>query len=135
MTLKNLVTSCTLDNALNFSSHDVVSAQIEIPITEEDDNRDIFSTTYSKFDQKHIIWDTDKLKIYQQVAENFLSKCESAFPNPECIPLKCALFSELLVRAAELCLETKPAGKKIEKSNVSKKMNQAWKLLEGRFNN
>ena len=135
MTLKNLVTSCTLDNALNFSAHDVVSAKIEIPITEEDDSRDIFSTTYSKFDQKHIIWDTDKLKIYQQVAENFLSKCESAFPNPECIPLKCSLFSELLVRAAELCLETKPSGKKIEKSNVSKKMNQAWKLLEGRFNN
>ena len=132
LNLRNLLTVCTLDNPLNFSSHDVISASIDIPETLGEDNTGKFSGTYSKFDQKRIIWDTDKIESYQNVAADFLSKCDKMFPNPECIPLKCSLYSELLVKSAELCLDTKTATRKKEKC-VSNKMNQVWSHLDKMF--
>ena len=89
--------------------------------------------TYSEFKQKIIIWNADKLESYQMVAGTLLSKCESSFPDLECIPLKCSLISELLVKSAELCLDSKPPPKK-KKETFSNKINQAWEHLNKRFN-
>ena len=40
---------------------------------------------------------------YQKKAASFLTSAESFFNDPEFIPLKCELFSNLLVQSAESC--------------------------------
>ena len=105
--LKNIFTLCTLDNPLNFSSHDVVSGTLEIPQPMQEVHNSNFNHTYTEFKQNRIIWNEDKIKSYQEVSGALLSKCEATFPDPEFIPLKCNLFLELLVRSAELCIDSK----------------------------
>ena len=91
--IRNISTLCTLDNPLNFSAHDVVAASIEILKIDEPKETAEFSGTYSKFNQKRIIWDTKKMNDYQSMSSDFLSKCNEMFPNPEFIPLKCSMYS------------------------------------------
>ena len=45
-------------------------------------------------------------KNYQEQAGEFLTQAEAIFNQPEHIPLKCELYSNLLVNAAKNCLET-----------------------------
>ena len=124
--LKNIQTICTLENPINFSSHDVVSALLNVPhAANEKNNPETFSQTYSVFDQKRIIWDSSHLEDYQQLCGELLSKCDQNFPNPECIPLKCNLVSDLLVKSADLCFDSKPTHRKeMMKKSVSKRKHQ-----------
>ena len=62
---------------------------------------------YNEFKQNRIIWYEDQIKTYQEFSGTLLYKCKAAFPDPEFIPLKCNLFLELLVRSAELCIDSK----------------------------
>ena len=131
--LKNIQTICTLSNPINFSSHDVVSASLNVPhAPKEKDNPSKFSQTYSVFDQKRIIWDSSHMEDYQQLCGEMLSKCEESFPDPEYIPLKCQLVSDLLVKSAEIVFESKETQKKPSKP-ISKRKHQAWQHLMKSF--
>ena len=62
-----------------------------------------------------------------------LQECEAFFPTPEFIPLKCQLYSDLLVRTAEICLDCKPDQTTKRKVKPSPQVHQAWKHLEKTF--
>ena len=129
----HLLSICTLDNPLNFSSHDPITASLEIPITKTNINTSTLTETYSKFEQNKILWNSEFIPKYEKLSEEFLSKCELIFPNNECIPLKCSLMSNLLVKSADLCFDhVKPCRKR--KKNVSKRMENAWDQLQSKFN-
>ena len=72
------------------------------------------------------------MENYQTLCETFLSRCEETFPNPECIPLKCALMSDLMVKSAEMSMEIKQAKTKKDKK-VCKRKHQAWQHLRKSF--
>ena len=84
------------------------------------------------FYKKRIIWDSSHLEHYQQLCGEMLSKCEESFPDPECIPLKCQLVSDLLVKSAEIVFESKETQKKPSKP-ISKRKHQAWQHLMKSF--
>ena len=131
----NIHKSCTLETPQNFSSHDPVSATLQYPAAESNPTFNLYSHTYSDFLRKRIIWDQDNLEQYQVTAGRILSEYDDIFSLPEHIPLKCELFSTLLVKAAELCLESKPAIiKNNSKSKPSPKLHSAWQHLEKTFN-
>ena len=64
-----------------------------------------------------------------------LSLVESNFPNSECIPLKCELYSNLLVNAAiSTCEVRKPAKPANTKLKLSKKVRHAKSLYKIKYN-
>ena len=130
--LSNLVLHCTLDIPENFSSHDPISASLYVPVTSQSTAPTVdYSHTYTEFNQVKVVWDAgdaDKLDMYQLTAAKVLSEYDAMFPLLEHLPLKCELFSSLLVKCAEICMETKPA-KKI----AMQKRKQAWLKLRKSF--
>ena len=90
---------CTLENALNMSSHD----PLEISIYVEVDNlskKDRFTHTYTTFDRKKIVWEDLKIPKYQQLASSALSNAVLYWNTPETIPFLSSLVSKLLVQCA-----------------------------------
>ena len=130
----NLLAHCTLDTPDNLSSHDPVSASLRLSACQTlNDNTD-YSHTYTDFTRKKIIWNPDKLSKYQELAATALIKYEAMFPLLDHIPLKCELYSRLLVRAAEMSLDTKPASissRKVRKPSLH--VHQAWQKLRKAF--
>ena len=107
--LKNPTLLCTQNTPENLSAHDSLLTTLEVPDHHNDEVTEVdYSKTYTKFDQQKVVWDSTKLDLYQLTAGKFLLDCENMFPLPEHIPLKCELFSQLLVKSAEICLEIKP---------------------------
>ena len=87
-----------------------------------------FSSSYTEFSQKKIIWDDSRIPAYQALADQALSNAENFWNTPETIPLLINLFSNLLVKCATMVFETKkwkPPGK--EKS--SRNQENAEKLV------
>ena len=113
--LSDPVATCTLDNPENLSAHDPVTAVLRIPDTKTNANETDYSDTYTNFNRLKVIWDTTHLEKYQHTAAMALTEYDNLFPLPEHIPLKCELFSNLLVRSAEICMETKLVSKEPKK--------------------
>ena len=99
---------CTLENPLNFSSHDPIQILIRFKVDHmRDKNR--FSHTYSSFDRKKVYWDPTKISLYQQLAASALSKAVRYWDQPETIPFLSSLVSKLLVQCATTVLPTTTA--------------------------
>ena len=85
------------------------------------------------FNKSKLIWDEENIKKYQAAAAKVLLEYQSLFPTPEFIPLKCQLYSDLLVKASELCLDIKP-NKPKKNLHPSHELQQAWMHLKKAFN-
>ena len=93
---------CTLDQPLNLSAHDVITSSISVTrdlssVT----NESLFSHTYKPHEIKHVVWDAGDTTRYRAETDIALKSMEVAFNSPEFVPLKCELYSRLLVNCAE----------------------------------
>ena len=90
--------------------------------------------SYTDFNQQKVVWDVANLNQYQATTDMVLSEYDYRFPLLEHIPLKCELFSRLLVRAAELTLESKPAKTSARKrTKPSPTLHKAWLKMRKAF--
>ena len=122
----NVQVECTLDSPLNFSSHDVLISVLSIPSAPP--VASIHSKTYDEYKRSKVVWNKSDISIYQDYADSILALAESWFPGPELIPLKCELYSHLLVKSAlSTCITSKSGtpdcGSK--KTKISKKLKHA----------
>ena len=101
---------------------------LAVPCTDSGSKQEKYAHTYTEFSTAKVIWDEDNLGNYQHAAANVLTEFESFFPAPEYIPLKCQLYSDLLVRCAEIFLEIKPP-QSPKKYKHPPQLQQAWQHL------
>ena len=127
--LTNPLVHCLMDNPDNLSSHDPVSVSLQVPSSSTTTPEPDYTHTYTDFIQQKIVWETDRLNMYQETAAKFLLHYEVMFPLPEHIPLKCELYSNILVKAAELCLKIKSEKKRLGSNKPSHTLHQAWLRL------
>ena len=131
--LGNIRSQCNQNNPDNSSGHDPVLGALWTLCTETTNIQSSkYSHTYTNFKQTKITWNDKNLEQYQVVAAQALTEYETFFDAPEFIPLKCQLYSEILVRAAEMCLGVKSRGQN-KKSKVSPQIHQAWAHLHKCF--
>ena len=125
---------CTLDFPLNLSSHDVLTTSL--PIAFKKNPKSKYDHTYRKFTLERIIWEEEGMDLYQNLASKALTNALKFWDTPECIPLLCTMFSNLLVKSAKLAFTTRKTRvnpkenksgriKSLEKS--LKKAHRAWK--------
>ena len=133
--LSQLTSHCTLDNPDNLSSHDPVQGVLQVPHLKTADTTSQYEQTYTDFKQRKVVWDTTNLTKYQEAAARALVEYERLFSMPEHIPLRCELYSRLLVKSAELSMDTKSvkrqSGLKQKPPHV---LHQAWLKLRKHFN-
>ena len=127
--LSRIFSLCTLHTPDNLSSHDPVTALLQLPVRNTAAPTVDYSHTYTDFAQQRIVWDISNLQSYQDTAATALAEYEQIFNLPEHIPLKCELYSSILVRSAELCLESKPIPKCRRTCKPSKSVHKAWLQL------
>ena len=130
--LRNISLQCNQENPQNLSSHDPVLGVLAVPCTDSGSRQEKYAHTYTEFSTAKVIWDEDNLGNYQHAAANVLTEFESFFPAPEYIPLKCQLYSDLLVRCAEIFLEIKPP-QSPKKHKHPPQLHQAWQHLRKCF--
>ena len=74
--------------------------------------------------------------LYQDTVAKVLTEYENIFPLPEHIPLKCELYSSLIVKSAEITMGTRPSTKK-SKNNLKNKpsptLHKLWQKLKKLF--
>ena len=127
--LQDITIQCNQDFPQNLSSHDPVLCSLVTPSTEQAPKHEKYSHTYTDFKKSCLVWNKDNLPKYQAMAGKLLSECDSYFPTPDFIPLKCQLYSDLLVRASEISLDTRP-NSKVKKHQYRQKIHQAWQHLQ-----
>ena len=133
--LQSLTSLCTLNTPENLSSHYPVQAIFHVPCTDQTTTESLYSNTYTKFTPQKVIWDTTNLETYQKLAATALTEYDTMFPLLEHIPLKCELFSRILVKSAELCMKVVESKKEPKsKTKVSAKLHQAWQKLRKQYN-
>ena len=126
--LQAVSVQCNKDYPANLSSHDPVLCTLITPRTRQPCTVERFSHSYTDFRQAKLRWEEDRIPKYQALAGKLLSECESYFPSPEFIPLKCQLYSDLLVKAAEVSVDistTSPA----KRAKYPPILHQAWQHL------
>ena len=126
--LKNVSLQCNQENPQNLSSHDPVLGMLAVPCADSGSRQEKYSHTYTEFSIAKVIWDEDNLGKYQHAAASVLTEFESFFPTSEYIPLKCQLYSDLLVRSAKLFLETKSPQQPSQQKHPPQ-LHQAWQHL------
>ena len=131
--LSNIGIECNQEHSENFSSHEPVSANLKVVCPDQSTNQEKYTHTYTDFEQPRIIWDEKYLESYQNTSDKVLQDYESLFNSPEFIPLKCQLYSDLLVKSAELCFPRKSNPPAVRKSRPPPKVHQAWKHLDKCF--
>ena len=123
---------CTLNNLLNLSAHDVVNSSIRIDkrsSTNHAENQ--YDHTYTPFIVKQILWNDENIKAYKLSSNGILKEMEETFNDPEFIPLKCELYSKLLVTCAEKTVKVKPTkAKTTQKQKFSFRQNLAWSQFD-----
>ena len=133
--LSNLQSLCTLDTPDNLSSHDPVYSSLQLPLLQFKDKTSKFEHTFTDFNRKKIVWDKKNLVNFQDTAAMALSRYEKFFSLPEHIPLKCDLFSRLLVKAAEMTMGVKSEKKTSKfRNKPSARLHQSWLKLRKHFN-
>ena len=131
--LVNIWSQCNQDNPDNFSGHDPVLGALWTLCSENTNYQSSkYSHTYTNFEPTKITWNENNLEKYQVAATHALTEYESFFDAPEFIPLKCQLYSEILVRAAEMYLGVKSRCLN-KKSKVSPQIHLAWAHLQRCF--
>ena len=102
--IKNLQQFCTLDSPTNLSSHDPILASIMVQKNKEQPSK--YQHTYSSFDKKKVTWNKIDIPKYKRLTDEALRHAAVFWEDPEATPLLCVLFSELLVKCADLSSET-----------------------------
>ena len=120
---------CTLENALNLSSHDLILAETSIE-TEDCMTLPSYNHTYIPFERLKIKWNPTKFHEYQCLAESFISSALEQWESPESIPILIKLVSNLLVTAAVRTFESYAPSFHHQKQKVSKKLELAQKKLQ-----
>ena len=131
--ITNIFLQCNQDNPQNLSCHDPVLGGLTVQGGVRDSMVEKYSHTYTDFSYQKIIWNKNGLEDYQKVAGNILTELEAYFPTPEFIPLKCQLYSDILVKAAETTLEKKSKNPPY-KQRFPRQLHQAWQHLRKCFN-
>ena len=116
----------------NLSSHDPIIANFLVPSAAQAPRQEKYSHTYSDFTNLRVRWNEENLAEYQITAAKVPSESEAFFHSPEFIPLKCQLYSDLLVKTAEICLPTSPC-QPARKSKPSPQLHLAWQHLRKSF--
>ena len=97
-------------------------------------NESLFSHTYKPSEIKHVVWDAGDTTRYRAETDIALKSMEIAFNSPEFVPLKCELYSRLLVNCAEKTFKVKQTQTSKSKSiKFSKQQNQAWTQFDKSF--
>ena len=131
--ITNIFLQCNQDYPQNLSCHDPVLGGLKVRGGVPDSNIEKYSHTYTDFSNHKIIWKKDDLEKYHKEAGDILAVFETYFPTPEFIPLKCQLYSDLLVKAAEMTLEVKNQ-KHLCKRRFPHRLHQAWQHLRKCYN-
>ena len=131
--LRNIFSLCTQEHPQNLSSHDPILASLHLPCSEQANKKEKYVHSYSKFEQTRVIWPEGHCQEYQDLAEKALAEYEQYFPTSEFLPLKCQLYSDLLVKAADLTLKTKP-NLPAKKVKSPPQVHHAWKHLHKYYN-
>ena len=63
---------CTLNTPLNLSTHDPISTAINIE-NDKPTQESKYSDTYTEFKRQKIVWDSNRVPQYQQLAEKALT--------------------------------------------------------------
>ena len=121
---------CTLDNPQNLSSHDPLVLSLLVPIPSGEEYQTKYTKTYTDFNRKKIVWDKSRVQQYQNLAGEALSGALEFWNHPAAIPMLCTLFSQLLVKCAEMTFETKSAQIKAPGYKMSKNLHNAEKNLK-----
>ena len=100
--ITNIAIECNQEHPENFSSHDPVFSRLSVSTSVKTSKSDIYSHTYTHFQQTRILWDKTHLESYQWMTAKILQDYEAIFDTDDFIPLKCQLYSELLVKSAEI---------------------------------
>ena len=110
---------CTKENPTNVSAHDPVIGEISLPIntTIEENSETDYTKTYTDFEKKRPLWTSDGKEAYQREVGEKLGEVLENFSDPEHVPVMTAIFSEVMVKSAELNFEVKvPKSNKVRKS-------------------
>ena len=103
-----------------------------------------YKQSYSSFNRKKVTWNKINIMEYKRLTNEALSQASAFWKDPEATPLLCVLYSDLLVKCADLASEqdlvrakSKTSGKSLKKSrNLSKeeaillRKFKEWKRLE-----
>ena len=132
----NLRQFCTLDNPLNFSSHDPLLATIKVQ-KEEQQHSEKHSHSYTVFKKNQIKWDESKLNGYKEATDNALCEASEYWNFPEAIPHLCSLYSNLLVSIAEQTVGVVPSAEEKSKKGLrsSLKIENSKRRLHNCFKN
>ena len=126
--LGSVLVKCTLDEPLNFSCHDLLLSSLSLPAARQEQGT-TYADTYTKNMISKVVWDKSDIAQYQGHAGCLLSLAESSFPDSECIPIKCELYSKLLVNAAlSTCEAKKPTS--VTSANTKPKQSKNLKLAK-----
>ena len=132
--ISDITLQCTLEHPGNLSSHDPVIATLSLLCSmPENSKKEKYSHTYSDFQYSKVAWDDEKLAEYQSAAAKALSECEAYFSSAEYIPLKCQLYSELLVKCADLTMGTRSLPTSSKSPRYPPRLHQAWQHLRKCF--
>ena len=129
--LNNLGQFCTLENPLNLSSYDPIKATISVN-AKEDKTVSKYSNTYTEFKHEKINWDNSKLHEYQELSAKALTEASSYWDTAETIPLLSSLFSQLLVKCANITFSS-TSGYKSNKKEPHNKLSEAEKQVTKKF--
>ena len=126
---------CTLNHPLNLSAHDVIPSSLNVARDSfSGANENVFTHTFTPYEVKHIVWDGGDTTPYRDATDIALKHMEEVFNEPEFIPLKCELYSRLLVTCAEGTLKVKTTRTRKSRSlKFSKRQNKAWKEFDKSF--
>ena len=132
--------SCTLDTPENLSSHDPISALLRLSGLPQGPPKSKYKHLYSQFPQQRPSWEPSKIHRYQHASDIALTEYEKMFTLPQHIPLKCELYSRLLVKSAEISMDMKMARKTSKNktrnsSPPSSILHQIWLQLRKAFKN
>ena len=135
--------SCHLDfhshpyqTPTNSSAHDPIIGTIKISCSDKNSQKEKdFTHTYTNFEKSPIIWDPELFVGYHNLVGPSLKKTLEQFNTPEDLPNLSVLFSNLLVKSAEIVYEKKEKKTKTNKYKpppllklAIDKLNKAHKL-------
>ena len=116
---------------------DILTALIHMSINFQTESqariKESFTSTYTDFDRRKIIWDKTKIPAYQQAAASALSNAISYWNTPETIPLLSSLLPRLLVQCATMIFDSKVSLKTTSPRQPSLKVRQAMNRLQDDF--
>ena len=115
------------------SSHDPLLCILKVTTSSENSSKSKFNQTYTDFNEKRVIWEKSRVPEYQNLAELALKDALNYWRCPEAIPLLCSLFSQLLVKCADMTFETKSRRKMSSNLKKSLKLKKAERKLKKAF--